>query len=127
MARYFGYNPPFTGGQQNVFSRQEDERLIKNDLLQLLLTLPGERLNRPDFGTTLRSYVFEQNTQKDLALLRVEILEAISAYEPRVAIDTFRLESSTDGRTINLFIIARLIGDPNVRLTIDRSFTSPTN
>jgi hypothetical protein len=51
---WFGFNPPFIGGQQKVMSRQEDLRLIKNDLLQLLLTVPGERVHRPTFGSPIR-------------------------------------------------------------------------
>ena len=32
-------------------------------LLQFLLTLPGERVNRPDFGTPLSRMCFEGNSQ----------------------------------------------------------------
>ena len=62
MATYFGQNPPFVGGAEKVLSRQEDIRLIKNDILQLIMTSPGERVHRPNFGTAVRETI--SNTRK---------------------------------------------------------------
>ena len=82
--QWFGYNPPFFGGQQGVMSRQAGLRLIKNDLQQLILTLPGERIMRPTFGTILRSTVFDNITEEDLVIIGDQILEAINTFDTRV-------------------------------------------
>ena len=58
-ALFFGFNAPFFGGPSNVMSLQLDERLIKNDMLQLIMTAPGERIMRPTFGTAVRPSLFE--------------------------------------------------------------------
>ena len=84
MAMVFGYNPPFFGGPQNVMSRQEDEKIIKNDLLQLLLTVPGERVYDLNFGVNLRSMVFDQMEEGTIETLRQEIYNKVTTYEPRV-------------------------------------------
>jgi phage baseplate assembly protein W len=120
MADFYGFNPPFIGGPQNILSRQEDERLIKNDILQLLLTLPGERLNRPGFGTQLRSFIFEPNTIPDLQNLQNSIANAIEEYEPRVNLTKLDLTPLSDGHTLRVVIIARLTNDPNTEIIIDR-------
>ena len=59
MVNFYGFNPPFLGGNQNVLSRQEDVRLIQTDILQLLLTSPGQRVMRPNFGTSINYQLFD--------------------------------------------------------------------
>jgi phage baseplate assembly protein W len=120
MALFYGMNPPFIGGPQNILSRQEDEKLIKNDILQLLLTVPGERVNRPDFGTELRAFVFEPNSLNDLSVLESNIASAIERFETRVEILNLSITQQSDGHTIKVFIVTRLINNPNVEIVIDR-------
>lgn len=124
MATYFGFNPPFIGGQQNILSRQEDVQLIKNDILQLLLTSPGDRVNRPTFGTPLRSFVFENNTDADLQLLTQDISEAIVKFEPRVDIVQLDIAQSQNDNGIRIYLVVQLRDNPNVQLTIDRFIQS---
>ena len=95
--RWFGINAPFFGGLQKVFSRQTDERLIKNDLLQLLLTVPGERVMRPDFGTDIRNTLFENIIPEELDNLRSNIIERIAQFDSRVNISDVLIEGDTGG------------------------------
>jgi phage baseplate assembly protein W len=123
-AIYFGMNPPFFGGQQNVLSRQEDERLLKNDILQLLMTVPGERVMRPDFGVHLRSFVFDQMTDVDLAALQLEITEAINRQEQRVTVDSVDIVRDDDRNQISVRIIVTVKKDPKRQLTIEQFLQS---
>ena len=79
---WFGYSPAFVGGQCNIMSPSADEQLIKNDLLCLLLTLPGERIYRPTYGCPLRAYNFETSDPADIEGLKVAISNAIRRWEP---------------------------------------------
>lgn len=119
-AKYFGYNPPFIGGPQNIMSRQEDERLIKNDILQLLLTVPGERVMRPDYGVNLRNFVFEQMVSRDLSQLKQEIRRGITEYEPRVNVEEVYIKKDDDNNRIELRVIVNLKKDPKKQLTIEQ-------
>lgn len=67
---------------------------VKGDLLQLLLTNPGERVMLPTFGTPLRTLVFEQNTEVLAARARELIIAAIRDWEPRVTILQLDVENS---------------------------------
>ncbi len=96
MATWFGYGPPFLGGAENILSRQEDEQLIKNDLKSLLLTVPGERYNRPDFGCQLRNFTFELADDSQLSSLRQSVINAIEQWEERVIINNVDVGSSQD-------------------------------
>ena len=126
MAEYYGFNPPFLGGPQNVLSRQEDEQLIKNDLLQLLLTVPGERVNRPEFGTPLRSYVFEQGSQSDLLALQQDVIQAIASFEKRVNKEFLQITFNEDENKLMIKLIVSLKKDPKRQLTIQK-FINPDN
>lgn len=85
-AQLYGYNPPFIGGPQNIMSRQEDAQLIRNDILQLLLTVPGERVMRPTFGVNLRNAVFEPSDAVTVSGLELEIRRSIEQHDPRVRV-----------------------------------------
>jgi phage baseplate assembly protein W len=96
IRNWFGANAPFIGGNQKVLSRQEDEKLIRNDLLQLLLTVPGERYMRPTFGTIIRTSVFDQLDRDQIDAIESDIRNKISLFENRVevtTIDTARLDN----------------------------------
>lgn len=119
-AIYYGYNPPFIGGPQNIMSRQEDDRLIKNDILQLLLTVPGERVMRPDYGVNLRNFVFEQLVDRDLSQLRQEIIRGITEFEPRVNVEQVVLRRQDDSNQLEVRVVVNLRKDPRRQLTIEQ-------
>lgn len=120
MATYYGQNPPWFGGAQNVLSRQEDERLIKNDILQLLMTVPGERVMRPNFGVNLRNFVFDPLTSPELSALRSEIVQKITAQEPRVIVNSVDLIRDDDKNMLSIKIIVTMRDDPMKQLTIEQ-------
>ncbi len=118
-AIFYGYNPPFFGGPQNVMSRQEDDQLIKNDILQLLLTEPGERVMRPTYGVRLRSFVFELSIDSDISSLQGEIEQAIVNYEPRVLVEEVSAERDDDRNGLNIKVVVRLKKDLRRVLTVE--------
>lgn len=120
--RYFGYNAPFIGGVQNVMSRQVDERLIKNDLQQLIMTLPGERVYRPGFGTSARAIVFETVTDDDLTGLEQEIKVAIEKNEDRVKVDKVTCTALDDGQSITIRVDVSLTTQPLVKYIFEIAF-----
>ena len=107
-ARWFGFNAPFRGGIQNVMSRQVDERLIKNDILQILLTVPGERVMRPTFGTELKTALFEQMTSNQLEDLENEIREKVNMFEGRAILTDINIEGDPDNNAITVKVFGFL-------------------
>lgn len=117
---YYGFNPPFYGGQEGVLSRQEDDRLIKNDILQLLLTIPGERVMRPDFGVNLRNRVFDTVSEPVVERLRNEIVNAIERYDTRVFVSNITVLPNIDNQSLSIKLILRIRTDPKRTLVIDQ-------
>jgi phage baseplate assembly protein W len=64
------------------------EDSIRDCLLVLLQTATGERVMRPDFGTTAPTLVFAPGSPANLRMLEASITDAIQVYEPRVALDS---------------------------------------
>jgi len=120
MATFYGYNPPFLGGPQNIMSRQEDSRLIKNDILQLLLTIPGERVMRPEYGVDIRNFVFENLVHADLSSLELNISQQIQKYEPRVNIKSINLIPDVERHGLQIKIVVTLKKDPKKQLSIEQ-------
>lgn len=69
---------------------------IKADLLQLLLTYPGERVMLPGFGTALRDLLFEPNDVILEDRAREMIIDSIRRWEPRIAVDVIEVTSKVD-------------------------------
>ena len=120
MARstYFGFNPPFLTSTQ-VMPLQTDERLIKNDILQLLLTVPGERAFRPDFGTDIKSTLFEPIDTISTDDIRDTIVQALDKFEPRVILNDIIVEAKPDLNLINIVLNCSLTTSPNLQFTLE--------
>lgn len=55
-------------------------RHVDQLMRQVLLTNPGERIHRPDFGCGLRRMVFAPNNPASASLLKVTILQALQKW-----------------------------------------------
>jgi phage baseplate assembly protein W len=110
---FFGYNLPFISGA-GVMPLQADERLVKNDLLILLLTVPGQRVMRPSFGTPINAYPFEMIHPTDLEGLRQSIISAIERNEKRVLLQDVQVQEIEGvSNRVGIKIIAALTARPN--------------
>lgn len=64
----------------------EGEAGVRQALLLLLLTVPGERLMRPDYGCNLRHLCFWQNDATTAGLAIHYVRQALARWEPRIEI-----------------------------------------
>jgi phage baseplate assembly protein W len=49
-------------------------------ITQVLLTAPGERVNRPDFGAGLRRLVFSPSSQETATLLQATVFQSLDRW-----------------------------------------------
>lgn len=73
--------------------------LVEQNLKNLLLTLPGERIMDPAFGVGLAAYLFEQNDPITYAKIQAKIKQQVQKYLPFVQINKidFTSEATMDG------------------------------
>ena len=83
-----GIKLPFGSGQSNFDLNYTTLDQAKTDLVNLLLTHKGERYMQPNFGTNLRRFLFQPNTQELEGEIRNEILESIKRWLPFIKIGT---------------------------------------
>jgi phage baseplate assembly protein W len=62
----------------------EYEQDVRQAILIILETEPGERVMRPDFGAGLRALAFEPINTNTMALARHRVEQALVLWEPRV-------------------------------------------
>ena len=68
-------------GEIALVSREED---IRQAILVILGTSPGERVMRTDFGAGLKALVFEPINTATKALVKHRVEEALLLWEPRI-------------------------------------------
>lgn len=108
MATFKGIQFPFQKGTTSFPAAADDAALIRQSIIQILLTEAGERLMRPDFGSGLLSRVFDNNDAVLESVLQAEIFAAVGKWEPRAivrSVDTVR-KDSTITVTVNYVIVA---------------------
>ena len=75
----------FPLNEVNLFNgTQTIKEQVKSNLINLLLTEPGERVNEPNFGVGLKGLLFEQNP--DIEFLKEKINNQIEFYIPLISL-----------------------------------------
>ncbi len=80
-------------GAVNDIKAAYDLNAIRNSIVNLFNTSPGDRLLLPDYGCNLKSFVFEQMCDSTSRLLGRAIKTAIEQWEPRVTIVSINVDS----------------------------------
>jgi phage baseplate assembly protein W len=101
MANFLGVPYPITKTPMGFLYSQNGINQIKSDLLVLLLTNPGERVMNPNFGTPLRSLLFEPNDVTLQFQAKNMIIQAIKSWEPRIAIQNINVSSNISPSSLN--------------------------
>jgi len=72
------------------------ERELEEAMRLILMTYPGERPMRPDFGCRVRDYLFRVATDATAAELSFEVRQSLLRWEPRVDIDAVIVTADPD-------------------------------
>jgi phage baseplate assembly protein W len=99
-----GVSPAFLGkgwafpvaidaGQTATAAYEED---VRQAIVIILGTDPGERVMRPDFGAGLSAFVFEPMTPATLESLRLRVQEALVDWEPRIDVEKVTVTAVPD-------------------------------
>jgi len=82
----------------------DDDGHIRDMIEQLLFTNPGERVNRPDFGSGLLQMVFAPNSPELAAALQFTVQAALQRYLGDV-IDLKSLEVTAQDSTLSVVVV----------------------
>lgn len=99
MPTFIGFN---TIDQNKKFTLVDFE-LIKRDLLNAFNIRQGELVGRPEYGTTIWDFVFENQLQETERALTAEI-QRVAGGDPRLFVDSIELFPQQNGILIQLEI-----------------------
>ena len=88
----------------------KNERAISRSIRNIVETIPTERYFDPDFGSDVRSSLFENIDFGIIGVVESQILESITNYEPRV--DNIQVEvlPEFDNNALEVTVIYDIIG-----------------
>lgn len=116
--------PPRVGPDGRV-AFSEGEANVRESIRLILMTEPGERVMRPDFGAGLGRFLFEPNTPATHQRLRVEVRRALARWEPRVNVESVEVVVAPDDpRAAVLTLTYRLVAtQAHERVSLNVSLT----
>lgn len=94
----------FPNAQEWLFNLSSGLSVLQSSVKMLLMTALNERLMLPDYGTKLRRYLFDPNTQSIETLLQQEIAQALATYEPRVKLMSAAVTRDPNRRSVSVAV-----------------------
>jgi len=91
--------------------RTIDEQLVIQDLLNSFNIVQGQKPGKPDYGTTLWSFIFEPNTVDTRKELEHEIARIVQL-DPRVILNTIQTTNAESGILIELELAIAPFNNP---------------
>jgi phage baseplate assembly protein W len=89
----FPIAPDARNGQLGLVSGPDK---VRQSILLILETEPGERIMRPTFGCGLRRYLMKPNTPATRALIKNDVELALAAFEPRIRVQAVTVDPGDD-------------------------------
>ena len=94
----------FNKGEINDLKVDYDFDAIRNGLINLFITAPGQKILEPQFGLDFRRYVFENLTREMAMDLRGNIYAKVRRYEPRVTLTDVNIVIYEDDNEMDINI-----------------------
>jgi phage baseplate assembly protein W len=88
---------------------------LDQSIQMVLLTVPGERLGRPDFGCRIWDLLFEPVTADLLDLVAQAVRESLARWEPRIAVDDVKPAVDSDDPALIRIAISYRVRETNDR------------
>lgn len=88
--------PPTFSGKVDFTEMTEGEADIKQSLLILLSTVPGERVHRPEYGCGIHKMVYEKMNSNTMTLFKHMIEKAVLLFEPRITLNDIQFNFNNE-------------------------------
>lgn len=81
-----------------------DENAIKNSILTLFNTIPGQNLLNPIYGLNLSKFLFQPLSETTGRLIGEEIVNGLSLFEPRVNVANVTIQPVEEEQTYYILL-----------------------
>ena len=96
-----------------------DASAIKQAIVNLLLTNKGERLMNPDYGSDIRSYLFEPLDYGTASQIKRNIISTIDRWEPRISVLNLSATPNFDDNGFDVEMTYEIRGTDDPPVTVD--------
>ncbi|GAB4411240.1 MAG: GPW/gp25 family protein [Bacteroidia bacterium] len=110
--------PPTFDSERHEVRMVSEEEDIRQSIIILLSTIPGERPTRPKFGCDLHSLIFDPMIGPTRFLIKDMIETAILYYEPRINLESVDIDTSQEPEGIVQVGLTYTVKSVNVRSNI---------
>lgn len=94
-----------------------DDAQLRGEVLQLLLTSPGERLFLPEFGGGVRKLVFEPASEALRGVVKARITQALNRWlGERLVVELVEVEWRDAAAMLEVTVKYRPAGSPDARV-----------
>ena len=97
----------------------KDASAIKQAIVNLLLTNKGERLMNPEYGSDIRSYLFEPLDYATASQITTNIRYSIDRWEPRISVSTLKAYPNFDDNGFDVEMTYSVRGTDTPPVTVD--------
>ena len=109
---------PVTGDVRPI----TNEVAVRRSLSNLINTTKGSRPFMPDYGSSVKNYLFSRNGAFTLYELKNSLRRDIEKYEKRISLRDIKIDYSDDGFDIKLeYVIKNASGIANLQTTVKRT------
>ena len=109
---------PVTGDVRPI----TNEVAVRRSLSNLINTTKGSRPFMPDYGSSVKNYLFSRNGVFTLYELKNSLRRDIEKYEKRISLRDIKIDYSDDGFDIKLeYVIKNASGIANLQTTVKRT------
>ena len=116
LSRFF--NDVGIGFKANPFTKDvavlKNENAIKQSLMNLVQTSPGEKLFRPEIGSGVRELLFEPMAPMVADAIQDDIINTVGQFEPRIELLEVDVNDLPGDNAFNVTINYRIVGVPLV-------------
>ena len=88
----------------------KNESAISRSIRNIVFTLPGEKFFNESFGSRVSKSLFENVDEISASVIRDEIQNSITNYEPRVELIDVQTKPDYDNGEFNVTIVYRIVG-----------------
>jgi len=86
--------PTGTNPKAPYFNKNSSLALIRSQVIQFLRTSKGERVMLPNFGASLKDFIFEPLSRDMASVMATSIIDGLALYAPNIVIRRIRFFQS---------------------------------
>ncbi len=90
---------PLTRSEKHGYTMLEDlPSVLRQNLITLIRTIPGERVMAPDYGVGIKTFLFENFSESTFGNIDSKVREQVDIYMPMIRIINVSFDRSDEDR-----------------------------